>query len=252
MRRALGSLWRVKTPDHTATGSAGTAGTAAADTTAGAAGTAGFRNVRERIVSEALRLIAEKGENAMSMRELAQACEVNVAAIYYYFASKGDLLSAVIEERSYGKNLHEMPRPIAQGPVGALSEFIVAIWQGVAMEKEEEVWRMLLGESLRHNESATAQAIEILDTAEHAISEAVADIFPDWEPTGRAAAITVVMNEIFAALFEQIYRPGKDLDAIQERALAIASLLVAASENAGKTEIARSPDRSTSPFACEQ
>jgi AcrR family transcriptional regulator len=184
------------------------------------------RNVRERILTEALRLIAEKGENAMSMRELAQACEVNVAAIYYYFASKDDLFRAVVEERSYGVNLHNMPRPIAEGPTNALREIIVAIWQGVPME--EAIWRILLGESLRNNEAATAQAFEILETAEDAVAEALAEIYPDWPSEKRSTANLVVVNEIFAAVFEQIYRPGKDLEAIRARAGALASLVGAA------------------------
>lgn len=182
--------------------------------------------MRERIVSEAFRLISAKGEKAMSMRELAQACDVNVAAIYYYFASKADLFRAVIEERSYRQNLHEMPHLIAEGPKVALSEIIVAVWQGVAME--ERVWRMLLGESLRQSEAATSEAIEILQVAEGEVKGVVDAVFPAWGPERRTVAATVVLNEVFAALLEQIYRPGRDLEAIRERAAGIAGLVASA------------------------
>ena len=58
-------------------------------------------NQRERILDEALRLMSAEGSAAMSMRQLALACGVQVAAIYHYFPSKDALLQSVFEERRY-------------------------------------------------------------------------------------------------------------------------------------------------------
>ena len=56
---------------------------------------------RDRILDAALELTSRKGSEGTSMRELANACDVNVAALYYHFPSKAELLRSVIEERQY-------------------------------------------------------------------------------------------------------------------------------------------------------
>ena len=42
---------------------------------------------RGRILDAALRLMAEQGSVGASMRQLAAACDLNVATIYHYFPS---------------------------------------------------------------------------------------------------------------------------------------------------------------------
>src|SRR5689334_6034190 len=96
--------------------------------------------LRGRILTEASRIIASKGEKAMSMRELADACGANVAAIYYYFDSKDALLRAVIEERQYPMQLGALTVNARKGQVGAFADLITNIWYGVGVE--EEVWRL--------------------------------------------------------------------------------------------------------------
>ena len=62
-------------------------------------------NQRDHILDVALRLMSAHGAAGMSMRQLATACGVQVAAIYHYFDSKDALLAAVVEERRYGTRL---------------------------------------------------------------------------------------------------------------------------------------------------
>src|SRR4051812_26722313 len=56
-------------------------------------------NQREHILDVTLQLMSEQGAGRTSMRQLAAACGLNVAAIYHYFPSKDALLAAVIDER---------------------------------------------------------------------------------------------------------------------------------------------------------
>jgi AcrR family transcriptional regulator len=53
---------------------------------------------RERLLAAGLRLFAEKGYAETSTRELAEAANVNVAAISYYFGDKAGLYRAAVVE----------------------------------------------------------------------------------------------------------------------------------------------------------
>ena len=52
---------------------------------------------KERILSAALSLFAQRGFAAVGVREIASAAEVNLAMISYYFEGKTGILKAVIE-----------------------------------------------------------------------------------------------------------------------------------------------------------
>jgi AcrR family transcriptional regulator len=60
---------------------------------------------RDRIVDTALRLFSERGTSAVSMRDLADASGVTVQGLYYHFASKAELISAVYRARGLGDGL---------------------------------------------------------------------------------------------------------------------------------------------------
>ncbi len=53
---------------------------------------------RQSIIKGATTLFLEQGFNAVSMDKIAQAAPVSKATLYKYFASKSDLLAAVINE----------------------------------------------------------------------------------------------------------------------------------------------------------
>jgi AcrR family transcriptional regulator len=50
----------------------------------------------EHILTEALRLFAERHYNAVSMRDIADACGINAGLIYYYYENKDELLRRVL------------------------------------------------------------------------------------------------------------------------------------------------------------
>ncbi len=55
---------------------------------------------RERIFLAAEKLFAERGFDGVSVRDIVQAAEVNLAAVSYYFGSKSELLLAVFRART--------------------------------------------------------------------------------------------------------------------------------------------------------
>jgi AcrR family transcriptional regulator len=116
--------------------------------------TAAVLTTRDRILDAALDLASRHGSEGTSMRELAEACGVNVAALYYHFPSKAELLRAVIEERHYVAMMADLEVPPAGSGTDRerLRQLMLTIWDGVT--DEEPVWRLLLAESCHRNPDA--------------------------------------------------------------------------------------------------
>src|SRR6202008_2214713 len=53
---------------------------------------------RSRLIDAALDLLAERGEDGLTLRELTDAAEANVAAVSYHFGSLQSLCDAAIEQ----------------------------------------------------------------------------------------------------------------------------------------------------------
>lgn len=52
--------------------------------------------MREQIIEMATVMFVEKGYDGVAMREISEACGITKAALYYHFASKAQLLYAVV------------------------------------------------------------------------------------------------------------------------------------------------------------
>ncbi|MDP2644504.1 MAG: TetR/AcrR family transcriptional regulator, partial [Desulfobacterales bacterium] len=63
---------------------------------------------KEHILEVAVKLFGERGFSATSIREIANKLDISVAALYYYFNSKEDLLFTIIE--SIGNDLLDILR----------------------------------------------------------------------------------------------------------------------------------------------
>jgi AcrR family transcriptional regulator len=53
--------------------------------------------IRDTILSAAARLFVQRGYDGISMREIAAACELSKAGIYYHFKDKEDLFIALLD-----------------------------------------------------------------------------------------------------------------------------------------------------------
>ena len=57
----------------------------------------GEETTKERIISVAIDLFAQKGFDAVSLREIAEAAGIRKATLYYYFASKDQILENIFD-----------------------------------------------------------------------------------------------------------------------------------------------------------
>lgn len=166
--------------------------------------TAARPNVREHILDVALQLMSEHGSAAVSMRQLAQACGVQVAAIYHYFPSKEDLLAKVVEERRYTSRSFDLPEGIEEAPVAdRLLAVFELFWNG-AMD-EEPVLRLLLGEAIRGQVVALPMGEMLLQVFHDGVVTAISGLIPEiQEPEEVAEA---VVADVFSGFIRHIFEP---------------------------------------------
>src|SRR5438445_6891162 len=65
----------------------------------GVGGNESHSETRERVLDTAERLFAEKGLEAVSVRDITQAAEANLGAVNYHFGTKEALITEVFERR---------------------------------------------------------------------------------------------------------------------------------------------------------
>jgi AcrR family transcriptional regulator len=165
--------------------------------------TAASTDPRTRILDAALALMSEQGSAGASMRQIAAACGLNVATIYHYFPSKADILRSVMEERRYGERLGvEVPElDPALAPRERLVRLLVWLWSNA--RDEETVWRLLIGEALRREATATSSAAEVVVALEATLETWVRTGFP--ELAGDPAALArVVRGQVFSLVVEHL------------------------------------------------
>jgi len=104
------------------------------------AGTDGSRERHRAVLETAARLICEKGYEAASVQDIAAACGLTKAGLYYYIRSKEDLL---LEIQNYGMDIFEervlLPVLAIADPVERLKECMERNIHLVTEERSKEV-----------------------------------------------------------------------------------------------------------------
>lgn len=79
--------------------------------------------MRQAILDAALNLFREKGYDAVSIRNIAEAIEYSPATIYLYFKDKNDIFFALQYEAAAVKRDHLLPVAMIENPWERLTEF---------------------------------------------------------------------------------------------------------------------------------
>ena len=180
---------------------------------------------RGRILDAALHLMATQGSAGASMRQLAAACELNVATLYHYFPSKADLLESVVRERRYGERLAEDAPPIdpAAPPRARLVTLLDWLWANALAE--QAVWRLLVGEAVRGEAAATRAATEVVDLLGATLEQWLSSGFPELEDDPAVLA-RVIRGQMFALVVEHLALGAVDTETAHARAEELAALVV--------------------------
>jgi AcrR family transcriptional regulator len=184
---------------------------------------------RARILAAATELISAHGIRGMTMRQLAAACDLNIATLYHYVGSKSDLIGAIVDDRNYDAGLRDLPVAIDAGlPPRARLEAFVA---GIAAQAmgELRLWRLLVGESLRDDTVALGEVRRLAGTLEVAIARWLGDAFPELDEPGtpdRTTTATLVSGQLLALFLEEMLLDERGrADRVARRAAATAAVV---------------------------
>jgi AcrR family transcriptional regulator len=84
---------------------------------------------REALLTTAMQLYAEQGIHAVSLKQIAAACEVTHGALYWHFRNRDDLLQQLYlaADKPYETQYIEQRQSAKQDPLKALHDYFVGV-----------------------------------------------------------------------------------------------------------------------------
>jgi AcrR family transcriptional regulator len=182
---------------------------------------------RSRILQIALSLMAQRGVDGTSMRDLASAAGLNVASLYHYFPSKRDLLEAVLIEHGFfpvQASTETREGRTANSPLeDLLSEILISMFE------VEDFIRLMIGEAIRAESTARSVGFDLFATFQTSIEEWIGQNRPDLEERVSAAAAARLLSTMIVGVFVEYAAgvlEGEDLKVLaQQRAQEAAAFL---------------------------
>ena len=167
---------------------------------------------KEKILSLAISLFAQKGYNGVSMRELAQSANLGVAGLYHYFPNKEALYQQAIKQ--YFSNKALSFSDIWQGNMPAKDKLSLFVHSLLKMMRDDNDFHRLLQQELL---SADAGRLKSLadDIFKQQFSELIKlsmELFPKQPPYLMAVSI---LSLVFYHL--EMQPLGRYLPAYQEK-----------------------------------
>lgn len=168
---------------------------------------------RERLIAAASRVLAERGYEAATVKEIARAAGVNQGLVHYYFGNKDALLLAVVREASarYGREMRGLR---AGTPGDRLSaEALGRVRERIAREPEQYRLRFeLFGLGLARPELRLGVA-GLLAHGRDGIGQSVRQAAAGTLTESETAALAALLIACFEGLALQLLAdPGFDLD----------------------------------------
>lgn len=151
-------------------------------------------DARARLIAAGHRVLAERGYDATTVKEVAREAGVNQGLVHYYFGSKDALLLAVTQEASR-QYMSELERLRAQTPVEELPEVAFA-WGEKLVKDAPEVCRLryeLFALGLRNRELTPAVA-QLLSQGDSEIARTVAHVRTGHAPAAEDAHYAIIIK----------------------------------------------------------
>jgi AcrR family transcriptional regulator len=184
---------------------------------------------RQHILNTALALMAQRGVDGTSMRDLASAAGLNVASLYHYFPSKRELLVAVLEERGFIGDLAAAgPAALTRDAADGLADLLDDILR--SMLEVEDFVRLMLGEVMRGDDTARTVGVELFSATQESLEHWLVESEPGICNGPGAPAVARVLRAVLVGLFFEhlagvLDDDGDPANAFRQRAKEAATVL---------------------------
>jgi AcrR family transcriptional regulator len=179
------------------------------------------QKTRERIISAASKVLAEKGYEATTLREISREAQAAPGLVHYYFGGKDELLVEALQ--AAGRRFHQRMEHLAQDAPADRSLEAVLTHLRERVDLEPEVYRLRY-ESYSlglHNPVIEPKVRERLAQRRNEIGSVMAKVFENMERTDGAmrssldpTLLAALLLSIFDGLaLQKIMDPTFDLEA---------------------------------------
>lgn len=130
---------------------------------------------RERILEAAVRLFADRGYYAVGIEDIADDSETAIVTVYQHFASKADLLQAVLARGTEGAHYVTAHRLARARDAAEALDAIVEVYVDLALGPHRRLLRILADDQ-----------VYLSDSGRTAVRRAERDLVEEWTATLRA------------------------------------------------------------------
>lgn len=161
------------------------------------------RQTSERILGCAEELFGQRGYEAVAVADIAQACGVSTALIYYHYTDKESLLRALADRASAVFDVHT--RAVLEGPGSARErlETFITSWMRAA-DEHESLLRILVRPLTDPSGPLSAELLERIGRTVEELASVIAEgvergEFASVDPASAAECLFSLVNTRIAA-----------------------------------------------------
>ncbi len=179
------------------------------------------QETRERIIAAASKVLAEKGYDATTLREISREAQAAPGLVHYYFGGKDQLLIEALQ--ATGQRFHQRMEQLVQDVPGdqALEALLTQLYERV--EQEPEVYRLRY-ESFSlglHNPVIAPEVRERLAQRRQELGSVLVKVLENMGHTENTKSVFLDLTSLAALLLsifdglalQKILDPSFDLDA---------------------------------------
>jgi AcrR family transcriptional regulator len=127
---------------------------------------------RQALQDAALRLVAERGLDRVTVEDISEAADVATRTFFNYFSSKEEALLGDLPERVVAVHRMVLERPAAEPPLEAVCQVLRTMTLRVAERREE---RLLRQQVIERHPGLLARQLGMYASFERALAAAVAE-----------------------------------------------------------------------------
>jgi len=167
---------------------------------------------RARVIATARRMFQQKGFHQTAMAELSERAEVSVGQIYRLFASKNEMIAAIVEEDTDTRmaRLAEIQEAVASGACTARDGFRQVVLEGFK-ESQEGLTFEILAEGFR-NTQVGDDIGDLCDRYRRMLRKMILTVEPSLDGAPLAAAEDTLIAILFGLDNRALSRPRLTVD----------------------------------------